>query len=326
MNPLLLVIPFALAVYAIGPEPQQNDAQQPPATTAATVTTVVTPAPVAYVPPVSDMGAIAFGTAKDHLNAGRLGSAAYYFEQAARHNYAASDAYEALAYIQYRLDNVEQGDRFLIQVGQDNPEREWADPAKRERLAAQERVKAREAAALAQLGGAQPAGKLAATTATPKPAAVPAPELGVVAVPAPGVGIAVVPVPKVAAIPVDKLPVTKGKKAPTSGAPMMVVEENPGLTMGVKGCAVLISAADGNGLRAAKALNGVAEVDCVATESGPAPKITTIWYGDETQALAQHIAATLPGGAQLRHAVDLSNQVEIRLGSSFRQPAANRRK
>lgn len=270
MTALLLLIPLALSVLFVVPD--MEPAPQPQIM-----------APAAETAPANDIGAMAYATAKDHLAAGRLSSASYYFEQAARNGHAAADSYQALALIQYRLDNVEQGDLFLGRAETLGSGRDWQEAVAREKAAAAERTKAHEPAAPPPLPAVKPPEvEKRVLAAAPVPAPIP------------------VPVPALA------------EEAAIA----------PGGAMGVRGCAVLLSSVDGQGLRAGNVLRRAgAEVDCLASENGPRPKATIIWYGDLSEEAARKIAAALPGGAQLRHVVDLPNQLEIRLGASFVQAA-----
>lgn len=337
MPPIILIVPFLLAVFALDPtQPSVPEAvpvaisapaPQAPAAPPVASTEVAKTEATALVapPPVMDIGVTAFGLANEHLNSGRLASASYYFEQAARNNYRAADAYENLARIQYRLDNVEQGDRYI-----GLSEREPSPQSHEERATALARLKMRHDAAL-RLGVAAPplpspelAAAIAPRQAPPaiQPDPVPdQPAAEPVAEPAQPVAEAPAPAPEQVAAD-QPAPDQSTSDQPTSGqlasAPAAAPDDiaTPGAAIGARGCKVLISSSDGSGIGVGKQLSWEgAEVDCIARENGPAPKVTTIWYSPKGEDQARLIAASLTG-ARLMPVLDLDNDVEVRLAQA----------
>lgn len=266
MSPLLLIVPVIAVLLAPWSDPDA------PSSTAVQPAAVVSQ----VAPPPADLGIAAFSAAKEHLAAGRLPMAAYFFEQAAQHGYGRAEVYEALAYVHYRQDNVEGGDAFLALAEPSAGEGEWRILADGERAAAARRI-----AAVAQLSARPEAPRPA-----PRPAISPA---------------SVTPTP------------------PHEDPRGLAVDEiSPGTLVGAHACGALIAGQRGKSMNAVRFLGdrGV-DVDCLVSEDGPAPAVTTIWYQDGNAATAKAIAAMLPGGAALKPTAGLANSLEIRLGRSF---------
>jgi hypothetical protein len=150
MSPLLLIVP----VIAILLAPWSESDVPPPS--------LVRPAEVAseMAPTAADLAHVAFGVAKEHLAAGRLPMAAYYFEQAAQHGHDRPEVFDALAYVHYRENNLERGDAVRAQAGASAAEGEWRGLADGERILAARRIEA--------------AGQLSARLDLPRPAPRPA--------------------------------------------------------------------------------------------------------------------------------------------------------